>query len=432
MISRPSNNYGDWLWRTLIASFLVTVLQLTLRSAEKLEAIDMNRARQIHQRFQKGESVSADERAYLERAKIAMETGRRLFEKRRSGQTLTAEETSFLESVTAAFPRGASIEAVGDAPSNRPAASGSGAPRDNTGLVPLDQMSKEENYKGQPGGLYGAGRNQPSPEWMKAAQTEAAKIVPLDGDGKRSPEGKIVMLSIGMSNTTQEYSKFKQLADGDPEKSPALVLVDGAQGGKDAAQWSDEAAGAGTWNVANERLRAAGVTPLQVQAIWMKHARIQPARFGEFPKHAEELRAHILKSLQIAKRRFPNLRIAYLSSRIYAGYASTQLNPEPYAYESAFAVRSLILDQIGGSPGLNFDSTKGAVNSPLLLWGPYLWADGKMPRKSDGLGWNREDLAGDGTHPSPTSGREKVAKMLLTFFKSDPTTQSWFLRRKSN
>ena len=48
------------------------------------------------------------------------------------------------------------------------------------------------------------------------------------------------------------------------------------------------------------------------------------------------------------------------------------------------------------------------------------------PRKSDGLVWTREDCAADGTHPSPTSGREKVAKLLLGFFKNDPTSQPWF------
>jgi hypothetical protein len=50
---------------------------------------------------------------------------------------------------------------------------------------------------------------------------------------------------------------------------------------------------------------------------------------GHTPEHAEELIGHIRQSLQIARRKFPNLRVAYLSSRIYAGYATTGLNPEP-------------------------------------------------------------------------------------------------------
>jgi hypothetical protein len=71
---------------------------------------------------------------------------------------------------------------------------------------------------------------------------------------------------------------------------------------------------------------------------------------------------------------------------------------------------------------LNYDPARGAVKSPLLLWGPYFWADGLTERKSDHLVWERKDLAGDGTHPS-ASGRQKVADMLLSFFKTDANAQ---------
>ena len=124
----------------------------------------------------------------------------------------------------------------------------------------------------------------------------------------------------------------------------------------------------------------------------------------------------------------PNLRIAYLGSRIYGGYASTVLNPEPYAYEGAFAVRGLIQDQIKGEPNLKYDDAADASKVPLLLWGPYFWADGIQPRKSDGLIWERNDLGGDGTHPSET-GRQKVAEMLLKFFKNDPLASGWFTKK---
>ena len=162
--------------------------------------------------------------------------------------------------------------------------------------------------------------------------------------------------------------------------------------------------------------------------VWVKQAEAGPSRLGDFPAHARTLQSHLAGAMNILKQTFPNLRIAYLSSRIYAGYATTPLNPEPYAYESAFAVRWLIEDQIKGAPQLNYQAARGEVKAPLLLWGPYLWADGETPRKSDGLVYKREDLSDrDGTHPSP-SGREKVAQMLLKFLKSDPTARPWFTR----
>jgi hypothetical protein len=129
---------------------------------------------------------------------------------------------------------------------------------------------------------------------------------------------------------------------------------------------------------------------------------------------------------QNAKARFPNLRIAYLSSRIYGGYAGSNLNPEPYAYEGAFPARWLIQDQIKGDAALSYGAGGSEAKVPLLLWGPYLWADGMTPRKSDGLFYKREDLASDGTHPS-TEGREKVAKVMLQFYKTDPLAKSWFV-----
>jgi len=67
------------------------------------------------------------------------------------------------------------------------------------------------------------------------------------------------------------------------------------------------------------------------------------------------------------------------------------------------------------------------VLAPLLSWGPYLWADGTRPRQGDGMVWLSENLGPDGTHPS-TSGRLKVARMLLEFFKADPNAKRWFLR----
>ena len=149
---------------------------------------------------------------------------------------------------------------------------------------------------------------------------------------------------------------------------------------------------------------------------------------GTLAEHGERLQADTELVLRNAVAHFPNLKIAYLGSRIYGGYAETRLNPEPYAYEGAFVVRWLIRKQMKGAAVLNFDAARGAINSPLWLWGPYFWADGVTPRQSDQLVWNREDLAADGTHPSQ-SGQRKVARMLLEFFRDNDLAKSWFRAR---
>ena len=114
----------------------------------------------------------------------------------------------------------------------------------------------------------------------------------------------------------------------------------------------------------------------------------------------------------------------YLSSRIYGGYniaGIRRVNPEPFAYETAFSVRWVIQDQIAREK-------KGKVDGPVLLWGPYLWADGVTPRKSDQLVWERKDLGEDGVHPSQRGG-QKVANLLLEFFKNDAGAKSWFVAK---
>jgi hypothetical protein len=293
--------------------------------------------------------------------------------------------------------------------------------KDSIGLKPLTEMTADDRYKGEDGGLYGGGKNEPPPALATAAKRATAVIQPLDADGKPSADGIIGLVSISMSNATQEFSYFKQIADKDAAKSPRVVIVDCAQGGQAMAQWVSPRAPA--WAEADRRLLAAHVSPNQVQVAWIKLANVGPT--GDLAEHGKKLQQDTQAVLQNAKSRFPNLQIAYLGSRIYGGYSNGRLNPEPYAYEGAFAARWLIRDQMQRSLELNYDPAHGPIKAPLLLWGPYLWADGINPRRDDALMWQRTDLGPDGTHPSQ-SGREKVATMLLKFFKNDALAKTWF------
>jgi hypothetical protein len=277
--------------------------------------------------------------------------------------------------------------------------------RTSTGLVPVTDLGKQR-YRGYSGGLYPNGRNRPSPSYLRLGVTAAKRVKPVDG--------QIVLLSIGMSNTTQEFSAFKRTADADPLKNPSVVVVDGAQGGWDATKIKRPTAE--YWRLVEERLAAAQATSRQVQAIWLKEAIAGEDR--PFPRDARGLQANLRAIVRIARARFPNLRLVYLSSRTYAGYAVTGLNPEPAAYDSAFAVRWLINERM----------KQKKSKEPWLGWGPYLWTDGTKGR-SDGLTWLCEDVGPDGTHPSKT-GVQKVSQLLLQFFKNDATARPWFRAKR--
>ncbi len=297
---------------------------------------------------------------------------------------------------------------------------------DTSALKPLPELG-EEKYQGFEGGLYPGGKNE-RPAYHEAAGVALArKVQPLNAEGRPDTHGKIVLLSVGMSNTTQEFFIFKQMADPHREKNPHLVIVDGAQGGMSAGRIvdpDDNASGTHYWTTVDERLKEAKVTRAQVQVAWIKQA--DPGPTQGFPRYAQKLQSELATIVRLMHSRFPNLKIVYLSSRTYGGYAKSRLNPEPYAYESGFSVKWLIEQQIKGEGNLNFNPQKGKVVAPWLSWGPYLWANGKK-KNADGLSYEESDFGPDGTHPS-ASGRRKVAEQLLNVLRTDTTAQPWFLK----
>ncbi|MFN0152099.1 MAG: FlgD immunoglobulin-like domain containing protein [bacterium] len=295
------------------------------------------------------------------------------------------------------------------------------------GFIPINDLGAG-TYQGYQGGLYPGGLNLIPPAHLAAGLDQAALIEPLDALGVPDPvNGWIVLLSVGMCNTSQEYSSFMALANAYAQKNPRVFLLNGAQGGMSAQEIADE--NSAFWDVIDDRLANNGLSRAQIQAVWFKEANANPME--AFPAHADSLRDQFFRAVRIARGLYPNARLCYFSSRIYAGYASTTLNPEPYAYEGGFAVKWLIESQIDGNDSLNFDPAEGAVNAPWLAWGPYLWADGLTPR-SDGLVWRCSDVReDDGTHPS-NSGRAKVGNLLLSFLIANPTSTPWFLSGASD
>jgi hypothetical protein len=272
----------------------------------------------------------------------------------------------------------------------------------STGLIPLTDMGNRR-YRGYRGGLYPGGLNRPSAKYLKKGMTASRQVRPING--------KIVVLSVGMSNASAEFSAFKRASDRDDQRNTNVVVVDGAQNGFDASNVNSRAV---YWDNIDSRLAEAGVSASQVQVVWLKEAIAGEHR--RFPKDAKALQTSLRKIITTMRFRYPKLRLVYLSSRTYGGYAITGWNPEPAAYDSGYAVRGVIQDRISGK-----------LKGPWVGWGPYLWTDG-LAGRSDGLQWTCADVETDGTHPSP-SGVQKVVNLLATFFKTDPTAKRWYLAR---
>lgn len=336
--------------------------------------------------------------------------------------------------------------------------------------IPLTDLGPKA-YKGFEGGLYPNGSNRVPAEHAAAGMRLAREVRPLDAEGRPHPNGKIVLTSIGMSNSADEFGLFMRVARTSPNvNNTNVVILNGAFGGFTTCYW-ESANGAPPCSMHSENqfdrvhnsvLWPAGVSEQQVQVVWILEAnggpgiqgcgknRFQPCKplcdpqtkgCENDPLYTEALRyeAQLGRILRAAKIRWPNLRLAFLSSRIYAGYAKVPISPEPFAYEYGFSVKWLIEAQIKQMQTGSVDPVAGDLNyakgeAPWIAWGPYVWADGDSPRL-DGLVWcngqenapcqGRVEFQPDGTHPNAL-GQRKVADILKDFFLQSPFSSPWF------
>ena len=311
-------------------------------------------------------------------------------------------------------------------------------------MVPLSDLLTN-TYYGHVGGLYPGGANFPPPVDDSLARAARNAIKPLDVNGDESPFGKYVLLSIGSSNTTQEWCSpgsgppcsswtLMGRAAGDPAVNHyTLVIVNGAAENQDAPDWTSPTS-PNYDRIKVGRLAPLGLSENQVQAAWIDLADPNPTiSLPADSADANTLLTNLGLVVRTLRARYPYLRIVFVSSPIYGGYATTGPPREPAAYESGFAVKWLIESQINEmrrQPDQAPNPRAGTLDyakkaAPMILWGPYLWAAGAVPR-SDGLSWQRTDFEPDGMHPSQM-GESKVAEKLLEFFKTSPYSRCWFV-----
>src|SRR5579863_3384231 len=342
--------------------------------------------------------------------------------------------------------------------------------------TPLMDMPQPDGscltYDSFPGGLYENCSNNVPADHDADGQYITSQIQPLDVNGNPSPTGKVIFISMGMSNAQNEFAGFLTNASKNRAVNhTTLSLSNGAASNMYACFWFPAIGGPGclpsspnNYDRIAKTLPTRGLSMNQVQIAWLKEAngRVHTYERGCLPEgtlcvplcdptvsgcvnsvnntDAVNLEWELGNVVRAAKQRWPNLKMIFLTSRIYAGYALPSAgSPEPYAYETSFAVQWLIEAQIVQMRTGVIDPVAGDLNyndgtAPWLAWGPYFWADGPNPR-SDGLVWcdgtlspkppcNGEvDFEADGQHPTSVN---KQVNMMLNFFLNSPYTKSWF------
>lgn len=296
----------------------------------------------------------------------------------------------------------------------------------STPIVPLTDLGTG-TYQGYQGGLYPNGSNVRPPDHDADGVALAQSIVPLDANGNPDPNGKYGLLSIGLSVSFDTFTMFMSDLNSDPQKNSHMVFVPGAQPRAEAQLFADP--NNGVWTpIFQSFLPQAGITANQVVAAWVDE--VDTTINGKFPSDMVPLQSELETIMQNLHNKFPNLKLVYLGSRIYGAYSNKSTrppqDPEPFAYESGFAVKWAIQDQINGNANLNYNPANGPVMAPWMAWGAYTWANGLLARQ-DGTVWGCQDIQFDGTHVSNPVGRQKEANLMTQFFKTDTTTTPWFL-----
>lgn len=302
---------------------------------------------------------------------------------------------------------------------------------DSTGLIPITDLLTDY-YMGWQGGLYQGGVNTPPTGHLNKGLSIVNKLQPLDSNGVVDKvNGKIVLAGFGASTVGGPFNHMIQLMKDYNDLNPCMQSVNAANG-------SD---GVETMTIDNTdyweyirifKLAEKNLTPEQVQVGWFMHSSRIDSNGSDINSYVDSLNKRFTVAIQSMMYYYPNLKVVFVSGFPYGGYADPtkalyHVIKEPSSYHHNFAMKQLITRQINGDPALKYKGP-GKV-APYLIWGPPLWADGKNPRDYDSLTWNCETefaIDGGGYHLTDL-GKDKMANILLDFFRTDTLSKGWFL-----
>lgn len=260
----------------------------------------------------------------------------------------------------------------------------------NTGLTPFLDL-QTGYYMGYQAGLYPGGTNILSGPHLKSGKTIAQGIKPLDGDGNVNfGDGVVLVVGFGPSVPGHIFNKFVQHIR-DPSVTynlnPCVDALNLCIGGKDIGYGTGDSTADDYWADLVTKVTDVGYTVDQVQIGWMYFNAKGLTEPPTFPDNSVFMKDQFVKFINKSKEYFPNLKIMYVSSRHWGGYADTTLTEyyslaEPASYQNSWTVKWLIEEQINNTnPLLQY---KGAnPKSPYLLWGPNFWCDGNLKRAWD-------------------------------------------------
>lgn len=303
---------------------------------------------------------------------------------------------------------------------------------DSTGLIPLVDLGTGLYMGTWEGGLYDGGSNIPPTEHKNKGLSIISKLKPLDTLGNVDwVNGKVVLAGFGASTVGGPFNHMIQIMKDSTDQSGCMKAVNAANG-------SD---GIAAMYIGNEeyweyirvyKLGEKGLTPDQVQVGWLMHSSRTDSNGEDINSYVDTMVNRFTTALKAMLFYYPNLKVVFVSGFPYGGYADSMkvlyhIIHEPVSYHHNFAVRELIDRQIDGAPSLKYKGPTKQV--PYLVWGPNLWADGEKPNAYDGLTWNCETefaIDGGGYHLT-NAGKDKMAFILLDFFRTNILSAPWFM-----
>jgi hypothetical protein len=246
----------------------------------------------------------------------------------------------------------------------------------------------------------------------QAAAVAASQVWPRLLDGTPDPGGKVVLLGVGMSNTSNVFNAMLYEINHSGVTPSTLHAIDTTMGGQGAPQWADP--NCECWTNLDAKLIKKKRSAYQVGAVFVMLTTPFPWQTPE--ANATRFAAEYASILLQLEARFPNLRVVISAANYFGGYNTTGKTPEPHDY---WENREL--------QGIQDGHTGSAFVGGLTIWtnGVDLrpWPSPAPPRPWSGLNLLCEDT-NNGVHVSPL-GKPKFGAWVYDTLMLDPATLGW-------